>query len=142
MVHPVKIEAFTAPGKKPGRVSFTLDGVRYNARFEGDSEEAREVLGKGVSYPLALTIAARGKVDYADPGKPGLRIEKSDSAGDTIAFLGRTWQTVDMATVLLQTEPQVALRLEEPQFATDFRGGSWLTGKGVLCASLPEDHHD
>jgi len=142
MVHPVKIESFTPPGKKPGRVAFTLDGVRFNARFDGDSAEAREVLGKGASYPLALTLAAQGKVDYANPGTPGLTIEKSDAAGDTIAFLGRTWQTVDMATVLLQTEPQVALRLEEPQFATDFRGGSWLVGKGVLCAALPDDHHE
>ena len=142
MVHPVKIEAFKAPGKKPGHVAFTLDGVRFNARFEGDSAEAREVLGKGSSYPLALTIAALGKVDYADPGTPRMTVEKADAAGDTIAFVGRTWQTLDMATVLLQTEPQVALRLAEPQFATDFRGGSWLTGKGILCASLPEDHHE
>lgn len=142
MVHPVKIEAFTPPGKRPGRVSFVLDGVRFNARFEGDSAEAREVLTKGADYPLALTIAAQGKVDYADPGTPGLKVQKSDAAGDAIAFLGRTWQTVDMATVLLQTQPQVALRLEEPQFATDFRGGSWLAGHGVLCAALPEDHHD
>jgi hypothetical protein len=142
MVHPVKIEAFTPGGKKQGRVSFTLDGVRYNACFEGDSAEARELLTHGATYPLALTIAAQCKVDYAEPGTPGLTVEKSDATGDTISFLGRTWQTLDMATVLLQTQPQVALRLEAPQFATDFRGGSWLTGKGVLCAALPEDHHD
>lgn len=142
MVHPVKIESFTPPGKKPGRVAFTLDGKKFSARFDGDSAEAREVLKPGSTYPLALTLFAQGKVDYAEPGAPGLRIEKADAAGDTISFLGRTWQTVDMATVLLQTEPQVALRLAEPQFATDFRGGSWLTGKGVLCAALPEDHHE
>ena len=142
MVHPVKIDSFTPPGKKPGRVSFVLDGKKFSARFVGDSAEARDVLKQGASYPLALTILAQGKVDYADPGKAGITVEKSDAAGDVISFLGRTWQTVDMATVLLQTEPQVALRLAEPQFATDFRGGSWLTGKGVLCAALPEDHHE
>lgn len=142
MVHPVKIESFTPPGKKPGRVSFTLDGKKFSARFDGDSEEARDVLKKGESYPLALTILAQGKVDYADPGNAGIKIEKPDVAGDVISFLGRTWQTVDMATVLLQTAPQVALRLAEPQFATDFRGGSWLTGKGVLCAALPEEDHE
>jgi hypothetical protein len=142
MVHPVKIESFTPPGKKPGRVSFVLDGKKFSARFEGHSEEAREVLTKGATYPLALTLFAQGKVDYAEPGEAGIKVAKSDAAGDVISFLGRTWQTVDMATVLLQTEPQVALRLAEPQFATDFRGGSWLTGKGILCAALPEDDHE
>lgn len=142
MVHPVKIVSFEAPGGRPARVAFRLDGALFNACFEGHVSEAAELLAAGATYPLALTIAARGKVDYAEAGTPGLKITTVDAAGDVVRFLGRTWQTVDMATVLLKTEPQVALRLQEPQFATDFRGGSWLTGEGVLCASLPEDHHD
>lgn len=142
MVHPVQIVSFHTPNGGGARVAFTLDGTLFNACFEGNVAEAADLLAAGATYPLALTIAARGKVDYAEPGAGGLQVARANAAGDMIRFLARTWQTIDMATVLLACEPQVALRLQEPQFATDFRGGSWLTGEGVLCASLPEDHHD
>ena len=142
MVHPVRIESYTPKGRKPGRVAFTLDGRLFHARCDADADEARDLLIAGTTYPLALTIAANGKVDYSEPGATGLRVEKADVAGDQISFLARTWQTIDQSSVFLQSEPQVALRLVAPQFATDFRGGSWLRGTGTLLASLPEDHHE
>ncbi|GIK53856.1 MAG: hypothetical protein HUU03_11515 [Planctomycetaceae bacterium] len=142
MVHPVKIESYVPGGAKPGSLTFLLDGRRMKAVVEHDCDEAREVWKSGAEYPVALTLVARGKVDYAEPGTPGLTLTRQAGLGDVMRFLGRTWQSIDHATVLLQTEPQVALRLAEPQFATDFRGGSWLTGEGVLTAALPEDHHD
>lgn len=137
MVHVVKIISFT-----PGAVAFEIGGRRFNARFEGDEAEAREALRPGVEYPLALSIRADGKVDYSDDFKAALTVSRAGPDGDTIAVNGRTWDSISHNAVLLQTEPSVALKLAEPQFATDFRGGSWLKGTGTLCAALPEDHHD
>ncbi|MCC6575602.1 MAG: hypothetical protein IT462_17620 [Planctomycetes bacterium] len=137
MVHVVKIIKY-----KQRRVAFELGGKKYNARFEGDSAQAREVLKPGVEYPLALTVDAEGKVDYSDDFKASFRVAKAAEDGDRVAVNGRTWDSISHEAVALETDPSVALRLREPQFATDFRGGSWLVAQGVLCATLPEDHHD
>lgn len=142
MVHVVKIIKYTPGGKKPGRVAFELGGKKYNARFEGDATEAREALKPGVEYPLALSVRAEGKVDYSDDNKASFRVAKASDDGDRVAVNGRTWDSISHDAIALETEPSVALKLSEPQFATDFRGGSWLVAQGILCATLPEDHHD
>jgi hypothetical protein len=136
MVHVVKILGYSS-----GALHFELDGRAFHARAEADAGQASEAWKPGSTYPVSLTVAAEGKVDYADPGQPGLKVISPDKAGDKVALLGRTWDTIDHQTIKLDASPTVSVRLNLPQAATDFRGGSWLRVTGVLCADLPAEDH-
>jgi hypothetical protein len=137
MVHVVKILGYST-----GALHFELDGRAFHARSEADPEHAAQAWQAGAMYPVSLTVAAEGKVDYADAGQPGIKVLQAQAAGDKVALLGRTWDTIDHQTIKLDASPTVGVRLNLPQAATDFRGGSWLSVTGVLCADLPADDHD
>ena len=142
MVHIVEIIHYTPKSDKPGRLTFKLNGSTYNAKCYADPQLADGLLVEGNSYPVALTVEAEGKVEYANPGEPTFHIEKSDGSGDTIKATGRTWDSMDHQVIKLDAEPTVGVRLNLPQTASDYRGGSWLTAIGTLCADLPPEEHD
>jgi hypothetical protein len=142
MVHTVEILHYTPRDDKPGRLAFKLNGTTYNARCYADPQLADGLLVEGKSYPVALTIEADGKVEYADPGRPDFHIERQDPTGDSIRATGRTWDSMDHQVIKLDAQPTVGVRLNLPQTATDYRGGSWLTAVGTLCADLPPEEHD
>jgi hypothetical protein len=142
MIHTVHITQYTPRTDQPGRIAFQLDGKTYHARCYADQQLAQGVLVEGATYPLALTVHAQGKVEYATAGTPALEVTQPEESGDTVRAFGRTWDVVDHETVKLDAAPTVGLKLNLPQMATDFRGGSWLSAVGVLCADLPPDDHD
>jgi hypothetical protein len=137
MVHVVKILGYSN-----GSLHFELDGRAFHAKSEADPAHAAEAWQPGSTYPVSLTVAAEGKVDYAEAGQPGMNVLQPRPNGDKVALLGRTWDTIDHQTIKLDASPTVSVRLNHPQAATDFRGGSWLSVTGVLCADLPADDHD
>jgi len=142
MVHTVEIVHYTPKSDQPGRLTFKLSGNTYHAKCYADPALADGLLVEGNSYPVALTIEAEGKVEYANPGEPAFHIEKPDDNGDTVKATGRTWDSMDHQVIKLDAEPTVGVRLNLPQTATDYRGGSWLTAVGTLCADLPPEEHD
>ncbi len=142
MVHLVKILAYTPRGKAPGRLHFELEGRTYHARCDADPALADGLLVPQTTYPVALTVEAEGKVEYAVGTEPSCKVETADDAGDHVAVLGRTWDSLDHQTIKLDASPTIGLRLNLPQTATDYRGGSWLSARGLLCADLPPQEHD
>lgn len=142
MVHTVKILRYVPRGPAPGQLSFELDGRTFNARCDADPGLADGLLVVGNSYPIALTVEAVGKVEYADPGQPTLNVLKAAEGGDTVSVIGRTWDSMDHQVIKLDANPTVGVKLNLPQTATDYRGGSWLAGQGLLCADLPPEEHD
>lgn len=142
MVHLVDILAYTPRGKAPGRLHFRLEGRTLHARCDADPALADGLLVPGTTYPVALTVEAEGKVEYAVGSEPALKVAKPDEAGDRVEVLGRTWDSLDHQTIKLDASPTIGLRLNLPQTATDYRGGSWLSATGVLCADLPPHEHD
>lgn len=142
MVHIVKILKYVPRGAKAGRLTLELDGTSYNAKCYADPALADGLLVVGSSYPVALTIETDGKVEYADPGKAELKVLQASESGDKVRALGRTWDSIDHQVIKLDAEPTVGVRLNLPQTASDYRGGSWLAAVGVLCADLPPEEHD
>lgn len=142
MVHLVKILAYTPKTAKPGRLHFSLEGRTLHARCDADPQLADGLLVVGSTYPVALTVEAEGSVEYALGPEPSLTVTRADEAGDQVALMGRTWDSIDHQTIKLDASPTVGLRLNLPQTATDYRGGSWLSAKGLLCADLPPEEHD
>ncbi|MCL4729329.1 MAG: hypothetical protein KJ044_02680 [Planctomycetes bacterium] len=142
MVHLVKILAYTPRGKGPGRLHFALDGRTFHARCDADPHLADGLLVPGTTYPVALTVEAQGTVEYALGPEPGLAVARADEAGDVVTLMGRTWDSIDHQTIKLDAAPTVGLRLNPPQTATDYRGGSWLSATGVLSTALPPEEHD
>lgn len=142
MVHTVKILRYVPRGASPGQLSFELDGRVFNARCDADPALADGLLVVGNSYPIALTVEAQGKVEYADPGQAALRVVQADQSGDSVSVLGRTWDSMDHQVIKLDANPTVGVKLNLPQTATDYRGGSWLAAQGTLCADLPPEEHD
>jgi hypothetical protein len=142
MVHTVEILEYVPAGAAPGRLTFRLGGVVYNARCHADPALADGLLVEGQSYPVALTVEAQGSVEYANPGEPSLKVQQADKAGDRVHATGRTWDSMDHQIIKLDANPTVGVRLNLPQTATDYRGGSWLAATGVLCADLPPEEHD
>lgn len=142
MVHLVKILSYTPKGAKPGRLHFSLEGRTLHARCDADPALADGLLVAGTTYPVALTVEAEGKVEYAQGPEPSLIVTKADDAGDRVQLMGRTWDSIDHQTIKLDAAPTVGLRLNLPQTATDYRGGSWLSAAGLLCADLPPEEHD
>lgn len=142
MVHIVEIVHYTPKSDNAGLLTFKLDGNTYHAKCYADPQLADGLLVEGNSYPVALTVEAQGKVEYADPGEPTFHIEKSAETGDTIKATGRTWDSMDHQIIKLDAKPTVGVRLNLPQTASDYRGGSWLTAIGTLCADLPPEEHD
>lgn len=142
MVHTVNILKYVAAGAGPGSLKFELDGATYHARCDADPALADGLLVEGSSYPVALTIEAEGKVEYANPGQPALEVLQSSEAGDKVQAVGRTWDSMDHQVIKLDAQPTVGVKLNLPQTATDYRGGSWLSATGVLCADLPPEEHD
>lgn len=126
----------------PGRLHFRLDGRDFHARCDADPQLAEGLLVVGSTYPIALTVEAEGKVEYAMGPEPSLTVTQPAESGDRVALMGRTWDSIDHQTVKLDAAPTVALRLNLPQTATDYRGGSWLAANGLLCADLPPEDHD
>jgi len=142
MVHLVNILAYTPRGKAPGRLHFTLEGRVFHARCDADAALADGLLVPGTTYPVALTVEAEGKVEYAVGTEPSCKVEQANDAGDRVEVLGRTWDSLNHQTIKLDACPTLGLRLNLPQTATDYRGGSWLCAKGLLCADLPPEEHD
>jgi len=142
MVHLVKILGYTPKGAQPGSLHFSLDGRAFHARCDADPQLADGLLVVGTTYPVALTVEAAGKVEYAMGPEPSLMVSKPDARGDTVTLMGRTWDSIDHQTIKLDAAPTVGLRLNLPQTATDYRGGSWLSATGLLCADLPPEEHD
>lgn len=142
MVHTVEIVHYSPRNDKPGRIRFVLNGNTYNARCYADPKLAEGLLVEGQSYPISLTVEAQGKVEYANPGEPDFHIVTTDEQGDTVKATGRTWDSMDHQVIKLDAHPTIGVLLNLPQTATDYRGGSWLTAVGVLCADLPPEEHD
>ncbi len=142
MVHTVSILGYVPRSSQPGRLHFSLDGTSYHATCYADPQLADGLLVVGSTYPIALTVHAEGKVEYVNPGTPGLEIAEKLETGDRVRAVGRTWDVIDHQTIKLDSEPTVGVRLNLPQTATDYRGGSWLSATGVLCADLPPEDHD
>lgn len=142
MVHLVSIQSYSPASDRPGRLSFLLDGRLLHARCVADPMLALGLLVPGTSYPVALTIEADGKVEYAVATEPEFVVVQASEAGDQVKVVGRTWDSIDHQTIKLDASPTVALKLNLPQTATDYRGGSWLSATGVLCADLPPHEHD
>lgn len=141
MVHLVHILSYTPRSANPGALQFQLDGRVLHARCDADPVHARDVFAPGATYPVSLTVATEGKAEYADPGQAALKVIAASDSGDRVSVLGRTWDSIDHQTIKLDASPTVSLRLNLPQLATDFRGGSWLSATGLLCADLPADDH-
>jgi hypothetical protein len=142
MVHTVEIIAYTPRSKVAGRLTFKLDGNTYHARCYAEPKLADGLLVVGTSYPVSLTLEAEGKVDYAAASAPKFEVLKKDESGDVVRATGRTWEPVEHQVIKLDAAPTVSVRLNLPQTATDYRGGSWLTAVGTLCADLPPEDHD
>ena len=85
---------YTPKSDQPGRLTFKLSGNTYHAKCYADPALADGLLVEGSSYPVALTIEAEGKVEYANPGEPAFHIEKPDDNGDTVKATGRTWDSI------------------------------------------------
>lgn len=142
MVHTVNILKYAPAGNGPGRLQFELEGRKFNARCVADPALADGLLVEGSSYPVALIVEAEGKVEYANPGEPALEVTQASEAGDHVRAVGRTWDSMDHQVIKLDAQPTVGVKLNLPQTATDYRGGSWLSATGVLCADLPPEEHD
>jgi len=145
MVHTVQITHYQprgTDGDKPGRLTFVLEGRTFHAACLADPHLAEGLLEPGQSYPVSLIVQAEGTVEYADPGTPALEVRDAHESGDRVVVTGRTWDSVDHQVINLDSAPSVGLRLNLPQTATDYRGGSWLTATGILCVDLPPEEHD
>lgn len=142
MVHTVSIRAYHPAGSSPGRITFLLAGTVYNAKCYADPQLADGLLVPGTEYPIALTMEADGKVEYVDPATQKLEVIASHETGDRVRAVGRTWDSVGHQVIKLDANPSVGVRLNLPQTATDYRGGSWLMASGVLTADLPPEEHD
>jgi hypothetical protein len=141
MVHTVQILSYTPRGQSPGRLVFELDGRTFHACCLADAREADGLLAAGRSYPVTLLVEAETPVEYAAAGEPGLAVTQSREEGDRVEVLGRTWDSVSHQVIHLESRPSVGVKLSPPQTATDYRGGSWLKARGVLCADLPPEEH-
>ena len=142
MVHTVEIVSYVPRAENPGRLTFKLDGNTYHAKCYADPQLADGLLVEGQSYPVALTIEAEGLVEYSTATEPSFEVLSALDAGDRIRATGRTWDSMDHQVIKLDAFPTVGVRLNLPQTATDYRGGSWLTAVGTLCADLPPEEHD
>jgi hypothetical protein len=142
MVHIVEIVSYVPKAEKPGRIEFKLSGNTYHAKCYADPQLADGLFVEGTSYPVSLTVETEGKVEYAAAGEPKFEVLKADPAGDQVKAVGRTWEGVDHQMIKLDAEPSVGLKLNLPQTASDYRGGSWLSAVGLLCADLPPEDHD
>lgn len=142
MVHTVKILAYTPRNAGNGRLQFELFGNVYNARCIADPELADGLFVEGKHYPVTLRVESQGKVEYSDDFQTSFDIVEADESGDTVRANGRTWQTIDHQEILLKADPSLAVTLNLPQTASDYRGGSWLTATGTLVADLPPEDHD
>jgi hypothetical protein len=142
MVHTVEIISYVPRDAGPGRLTFKLDGNTYHAKCYADAALADGLLVEGQSYPIALTIEAKGSVEYTLASEPSFEVLQADEAGDRIKAVGRTWDSISHQVIKLDAAPSVGVQLNLPQTATDYRGGSWLTAVGTLCADLPPEEHD
>ncbi|MCA8911224.1 MAG: hypothetical protein KDB82_05945 [Planctomycetes bacterium] len=142
MVHTVEIIHYVPRNDKPGRLTFKLNGNVYHARCYADPQLADGLFVEGTFYPVSLTVEAEGKVDYAEPGEPAVSVVNADEAGDRVEATGRTWEGFDHQVIKLDSSPTVGLKINLPQTASDYRGGSWLKAVGTLCADLPPEDHD
>lgn len=142
MVHTVEIISYVPRSQSAGRLTFKLDGNTYHAKCYADAALADGLLVPGQSYPIALTIEAEGRVEYAVATEPSFEVLKAAEAGDRIKAVGRTWDSISHQVIKLDASPSVGVQLNLPQTATDYRGGSWLTAVGTLCADLPPEEHD
>lgn len=142
MVHTVEIVSYTPRAAKPGRIAFLLDGNTYHAKCYADPKLAEGLLVPGQSYPIALTLEAEGKVEYSNETQAVFQVIQKAEGGDRIKATGRTWDSVGHQVIKLDASPTVGVLLTLPQTATDYRGGSWLTAVGTLCADLPPEEHD
>jgi hypothetical protein len=142
MVHTVDILKFVARSETAGSLTFRLDGKTLHARCNVGAADADQLLVAGASYPVALTVEAEGKAEYTNPGTPGVEVLQASEQGDKVRVTGRTWDSVSHQVIKLDANPSVGLKLNLPQTATDYRGGSWLTAQGILCAELPPEEHD
>ncbi|MCA8914462.1 MAG: hypothetical protein KDB90_03550 [Planctomycetes bacterium] len=142
MVHIVEIINYVPRAAKPGRIEFRINGNTYHAKCYADPELADGLFVEGTSYPVSLSVETEGRVEYANAGEPVLEVVTADAAGDRVKAVGRTWEGVDHQMIKLDSEPSVGLKLNLPQTASDYRGGSWLSAVGLLCADLPPEDHD
>lgn len=142
MVHTVKIKAYTPRADAPGTLTFVLDGKTFNARCYADANLADGLLVIGTEYPVTLTVEAAGAVDYSSDPHAALEVVEARGGGDLVRVNGRTWDSVSHDLIHLESVPSVGLKLNLPQTATDYRGGTWLSATGLLCADLPPEEHD
>lgn len=142
MVHTVGIIQYIPRAEKAGRLTFELGGNTYHARCYADPALADGLLVEGQAYPVSLTVEAVGTVEYAVATEPSFTVMSADDAGDRVEAVGRTWDSFDHQLIKLDAEPTIAVKLNLPQTASDYRGGSWLKAVGTLCADLPPEDHD
>lgn len=142
MVHNVDIVEYTPASGQPGKLTFKLDGNTFNAKCYADPKLAEGLLAQGATYPVALTVEADGQVEYTTDNEPRIDIKQPDNAGDKVIATGRTWDSFDHQLIKLDSSPSVAVKINLPQTASDYRGGSWLKATGTLCVDLPPEDHD
>lgn len=142
MVHTVDILKYTPAGEKPGRMTFKLGGTTFHARCYADPKLAEGLLEEGATYPVAVTVEAEGQVEYTTDNEPGVTVKEENEAGDTVVATGRTWDAFDHQLIKLDSSPNIAVKINLPQTASDYRGGSWLKATGTLCVDLPPEDHD
>lgn len=142
MVHTVDIIRYVPRGESAGRMTFKLDGTTYNARCYADPQLADGLFAAGDSYPVSIVVEAEGQVEYTTENEPRVEVEKLDDDGDTVVAVGRTWDAFEHQVIKLDSSPTVAVRINLPQTASDYRGGSWLKARGVITVDLPPEDHD
>ncbi|MHC4839956.1 MAG: hypothetical protein ACYTDT_03205 [Planctomycetota bacterium] len=142
MVHIVQILAYTPKGDAPGKLHFKLDDKQFHARCDADPALADGLLVPNTEYPVTVGLEAIGTVGYEDSREALFEVTESAESGDRIKAIGRVWDAVDHQIVRLEANPSIALKLNLPQTASDYRGGSWLKAEGLLCVDLPPEEHD
>lgn len=142
MVHTVDIVDYAPAGDKPGRMTFKLRGTTFHAKCYADPKLAEGLFEPGATYPVAITVEADGKVEYTTDTETGVEVKEAREEGDTVVATGRTWDSFDHQVIKLDSNPNIAVRINLPQTASDYRGGSWLKATGTLCVDLPPEDHD
>lgn len=150
MIHRVRISKIT-----PAAIEFELGGQTCVAANAMDPGEASGVVAAGREYPLELTVIADGEVAYlAEPSGAFANLGPdysglNGSTGPTgskgmtrVRACGRIMDYLAHDVIRLDGDVTVAVKLNLPQQATDYRRGSWLAAVGTLMATMPSPDHD
>lgn len=138
MIHRVRISKLT-----PAAIEFVLGGKPCVAANAMDPDEASGVVAAGREYPLELTVIAEGEVAYlAEPSGAFANLGPGPKGMSRVRACGRIMDYLAHDVIRLDGDVTVAVKLNLPQQATDYRRGSWLAAVGTLMATMPSPDHD